>query len=265
MDGAVGRGLDGDGYIAREGSLARVGARYRPVVESLRRRVPEVFGTRLHSAYLYGSIPRGTAVPYRSDLDLQVVLHAEPTDPDRADAAALQTGLEAGHPLLNGGGILTSSAANLLSEIERYDGGFFIACLCTPLVGPDLAAELPRYRPTRQLARETNGDLTEALERLRTRYADEGPTEKLCRGAARKIVRTGFTLVMPRWGGWTSDLEHSAELCGGYYPERADQLRKAAHLARYPAPDAIGMLLDDLGSWLAAEYTRTIGIRTPRG
>jgi hypothetical protein len=47
----------------------------------------------------------------------------------------------------------------LLSELERYDGGFFVACLCTPLPGEDLAGQLPRYRPTGLLARETNGDL----------------------------------------------------------------------------------------------------------
>ncbi|MVO86609.1 hypothetical protein GPA10_18035 [Streptomyces sp. p1417] len=37
-------------------------------------RVAEVFGERLDSAYLYGSVPRGTARVGRSDLDLLLVL-----------------------------------------------------------------------------------------------------------------------------------------------------------------------------------------------
>jgi hypothetical protein len=50
----------------------------------------------------------------------------------------------------------------------------------------------------------------------------------LSSAVARRLVRAGFTLVMPRWGGWTSDLDLSAELFGRYYPERAGQMRMAA-------------------------------------
>ena len=42
--------------------------------------------TWLHSAYLYGSIPRGAAVPGVSDLDLLLALRQEPTEADRVDA-----------------------------------------------------------------------------------------------------------------------------------------------------------------------------------
>ncbi|GAB3803094.1 hypothetical protein GCM10027605_24290 [Micromonospora zhanjiangensis] len=32
----------------------------------------------------------------------------------------------------------------------------------------------------------------------------------LSRTVGRRLVRTGFTLVMPRWGDWTSDLDGPA-------------------------------------------------------
>ncbi len=76
------RGLDAQGYLAREGSLGRVPYAFRPVVAAARERVPDLFGTRLHSAYLYGSIPRGTARVGRSDLDLLVALRDEPAPAD---------------------------------------------------------------------------------------------------------------------------------------------------------------------------------------
>ncbi|AIJ26845.1 hypothetical protein AMETH_6753 [Amycolatopsis methanolica 239] len=79
------RGLASDGTIAREGSLDGVPAEFAPVVEALRVHVAGTF-SRLHSAYLYGSIPRGTAVPGVSDLDALLAFHDEPTDADRADA-----------------------------------------------------------------------------------------------------------------------------------------------------------------------------------
>ncbi|MDH6624299.1 hypothetical protein M2271_002101 [Streptomyces sp. LBL] len=75
---APSKGLDAQGCIAREGSLGRIPHAFRPVVAAARDRVLDLFGSRLHSAYLYGSIPRGTARVGRSDLDLLVALNEEP-------------------------------------------------------------------------------------------------------------------------------------------------------------------------------------------
>ncbi|MEU6801548.1 nucleotidyltransferase domain-containing protein [Streptomyces neyagawaensis] len=267
------RGLDARGYIEREGSLGRVAEGFRGVVAAARDRVLEVFGARLHSAYLYGSIPRGTARPGRSDFDLLVVLRDEPTDADRAEAGALDEALDREFPQIDGAGTLLVSRARVLSDPERYDLGWFVACLCTPLLGQDLAEDLPRYRPDSLLARETNGDLARLLPRWRERIADASTPEarrSLVRSCSRRLVRTGFTLVMPRWNGWTSDLHEMAEAFGEYYPERADRMRAAAAAAYAPdaAPEGHEALLrsyvDDLGPWLAEEYARVHGVKAPR-
>ncbi|MEE4494535.1 nucleotidyltransferase domain-containing protein [Streptomyces sp. BE230] len=267
------RGLNRDGTIAREGSLSRVQEEFAPVVAAARSRIAEVFGPdRLDSAYIYGSIPRGTATPGVSDLDLQLVLRREPTAPDRADADAVEAGLDASYDEIDGVGALLSSADSLLSELERHDGGFFLACLCTPLLGDDLAARLPRYRPTSLLARETNGDLSLLLPRWHKQAAEattDAERRALSRRAARRIVRTGFTLVMPQWGGWTSDLAESAELFARYYPhlpERAGQMRLAARTGRTPTADpaVLSLLVDDLAPWLAAEHIAVHGEKAPR-
>jgi hypothetical protein len=82
----------------------------------------------------------------------------------------------------------------------------------------------------------------------------------------RRLVRTGFTLVMPRWGGWTSDLDTSAAVFGDHYPERAEQMRVAAATGRRPSgsPEVLGILIDDLAPWLAAEYAAVHGVKAPR-
>lgn len=264
------QGLDRDGRIAREGSLDRVPPAFAPVVAAARERIAAAFGPdRLHSAYLYGSVPRGTAVPGVSDLDLLLALHHEPTAADRADADALEAALDGEFAQVNGVGVVLVGTGTLLSELERHDLGWFVACLCTPLLGEDLAARLPRYRVTSLLARETNGDLALFLPRWRERLAAAGTEAELrglARAVSRHLVRTCFTLVMPRWGGWTSDLAASAEVFAGYYPERAAQARLAAAIARTPTADraALASLIDDLGPWLATEYTAVHGVKAPR-
>lgn len=268
-----GRGLNPDGTIRREGSLTRVPAVFVPVVEAARARIAETFGgARLHSAYIYGSIPRGTAVPGVCDLDLLLALRAEPTEADRAAAQTVEAELDGSFDQIDGVGVLLVAAETVTSELERNDLGFFLACLCTPLLGEDLAARLPHYRPTPLLARETNGDLHLSLPRWRRRAAEtttDAERRNLSRGAARRIVRSGFTLVMPRWGGWTSDLAESAEVFAGYYPdhpERGEQMRTAARTGRTPSADpaVLAMLIDDLAPWLAAEYLAVHGEKAPR-
>ncbi|MGF1431293.1 nucleotidyltransferase [Kitasatospora sp. LaBMicrA B282] len=265
-----GRGLDRDGFFVREGALSKVPAAFAELVAAARTGIGAAFGPeQLHSAYLYGSVPRGTAVPGRSDLDLLLALRNPPTAADRAAADALQSALDTRFAQVDGVGVLLFDVATLLSEPERYDLGWFVACLCTPLLGPDLGELLPRYRADAQLARETNGDLALRLPRWRTLAATAGSAEErrvLSRGAARHLVRTGFTLVLPRWQGWTSDLAESAEVFARYYPERADQMRAAAAIARAGStdPGALTLLLDELGPWLAAEYTAVHGVKAPR-
>ncbi|MFE9607855.1 nucleotidyltransferase [Streptomyces sp. NPDC006012] len=264
------KGLDPEGRLVREGSLARVQPAFRPVVAAARARLPEAFGARLHSAYLYGSIPRGTARVGRSDLDLLVALAAEPDDQDRAAARALGAAIDAEFPQIDGVGTLLFGRERLLSDLERHDLGWFVACLCTPLLGEDLAGHLPRYRPDPLLARETNGDLALLLPRWRERIATVDETaaarRPLVRFMSRHLVRTAFTLVMPRWNGWTSDLHEMAEAFGAYYPRRAAQLRTAAGYGYEPVgdPAVLRAYVDDIGPWLAHEYARVHGVKTPR-
>ncbi|MGW0393391.1 nucleotidyltransferase domain-containing protein [Streptomyces sp. NPDC003042] len=262
-------GLDSYGYFEREGSLGRVRAPFTDLVAAARARIAEAYGSRLHSAYLYGSVPRGTARPGRSDLDLLLALHREPTDEDRDTAEVLGRRLDEEFPQIDGVGILLYGKDTLLSERERHDLGWFLACLCTPLLGADLAEHLPRYRPDSLLARETNGDLAALLPRWRARFtASREPAEyrRMSRFFARHLVRTGFTLVMPRWGGWTSDLAQSAEIFARYYPDRAAHMRAAAAVALDPVedPDVVRAYIEDLGPWLADEYTARHGTKTPR-
>ena len=111
-------GLDRDGFIEREGSLERVPPAFGPVVDAARSAIVDAFGPdRLHSAYLYGSIPRGTAVPGVSDLDAMLVLRDEPAPADRIAATALEDTLNGQLPQINGAGIGLASAATILSDL----------------------------------------------------------------------------------------------------------------------------------------------------
>jgi hypothetical protein len=110
-----GNGLDVDGFIEREGSLPKVADVFAPVVTAARAQISEAFGrARLHSAYLYGSIPRGTAIPGRSDLDLLLALRDAPSPADRAAADAIEGTLGDSFEQISGAGVLLYSTRQLM-------------------------------------------------------------------------------------------------------------------------------------------------------
>ncbi|MEU6732441.1 nucleotidyltransferase domain-containing protein [Streptomyces physcomitrii] len=263
----AGTGLDDQGFFVPEGALSRVRPPFDAVLAAARPRLEEAFADRLDGAYLYGSVPRGTARAGRSDLDLLLVLTREPGPADRAAAGELAAGLDEEFRQIDGAGILLMGRERLLSPAERHDGGWFLACLCTPWFGTDHVPLLPRYRPSSLLARETNGDLGARLPLWRERVArarTDAELRLLCRAFARKLVRTGFTLVMPRLNAWTSELDASALAFGDCYPQRGAQMRRAAAVAREPLADRalLAAFTEDLGPWLAAEYARVHGVKS---
>jgi hypothetical protein len=256
-------GLDDDGFIRPEVSLAWVSAPYAPVVEQTVLVVRQRLGARLHSLYLCGSIVKGTAVPHRSDLDALAALHGAPTDADHAAARRAADEIGAAFPFLSDVSIRPRSAEVILSDDERFDMGFFVKCLCVRVDGEDLGARLPRYTPSLALARGTNGNVGLLVADRRARLAeldDPASIRFICRGIMRKLLHTAFTLVMPRHGGWTSDLERSAAIFGRYYPTRRAAMEIVLRLAREPSDDKAVVLaiLDTTGAWLVGEYERAI-------
>jgi hypothetical protein len=97
-----------------------------------------------NSAYLYGSVPRGTATVGVSDFDALLVFvdHATPTE--RAETNRIEAALDRDNAEISGAGILISDTHTVLSELERFD----------------LPRQPPTLPPTRtpQPTRSTDGD-----------------------------------------------------------------------------------------------------------
>jgi uncharacterized protein len=257
------RGLDRHGFILPEVSLARVRSPYPPVIAVLREQCRAVFLSDLHSLYLTGSVVKGTARPSQSDLDALAVLQVAPTPADAEFVRRVGDAVAEKFPIVTEVSLLLAGRETILSEEERYDMGFFVKSLCVCVAGADLGEHLPLYRPSVALARGTNGNIRLLLEDRRRRLVsttDPLQVAAICRGIMRKIVRTGFTLIMPRYQGWTSDLERSASVFASYYPSRSAAMQEALILAQAPSTEKTPVLalIDTLGAWLADEYDRVI-------
>ncbi|WP_168207381.1 nucleotidyltransferase domain-containing protein [Microlunatus elymi] len=261
-------GLDERGRIRREGDLSRIDAVFAPLIAEAASALRRLLGQRLHSIYLYGSVPRGTAVAGRSDLDLEVILHNEPTETERAAVARLAAELDQGTGAVNEVGIIVASRPRLLSAAERYDNAFQISCLCTPLWGPDLADELPDQYPTIELAQHITSGTRAAFTRLAAEL--NAPTTSrpdfTRQRVGRRIARLAFTCVLFRWPGWTSDPATMQRVITAFYPDHTDELatsiqlgwgRLAGHPPNTPADhDKAVELLNSAAPWWMNEHGR---------
>lgn len=213
------RGLDEHGHVRREGALRLVQPEFAALVQEYAAAARAAFGPALDSVYLYGSIPRGTARVGVSDLDGQLLLTREPTRADRATTRRLEEELGAAYPQVSFVGILLDARTALTDPAERWDGGFHVRVLCTPLWGPDAGLDVEPHEVGLDLARGVQGDWRGALERLRQQAValaqaraaaevvagDDEAVGPLCRSVGRRLARIAFAWVMPRWGGWSSD------------------------------------------------------------
>lgn len=235
------KGLDEQGFIRREGDLTRVQPEFACIVTEFRNAAGEAFSGRgLDSLYLYGSIPRGTARRGHSDFDAQILLGRDPSEDDRAAVSELETALAAAHREVSAVGILLHSRTQMIDPSRRFDEGFHIRVLCTPLLGPDAGAEVTPHWPDWELARHVQGDWRAAFAQFRTRVQDSDITDEaaLCRAVGRRLARVAFTWVMPCWQGWTSNPRQMSQVVSQYEPSWASSMRSAVRLGWEGRADA---------------------------
>jgi len=246
--------LDREGYIRPEADLANVQPEYQGVPDAVAGLLAGEFGPRLHSAYLYGSVVRGNAVPGRSDVDVVAVLLAAPVEEDRVRADRVERALVERFPVLFSAGVGLTHLQEVRSPVQRYGLQVFLRELAVCICGEDLRPGLPRTKPSAAVAAGFHDDTHAVLARARETLgasADPEVIRRVCRMASKKMVQVAFAVVMAREGVWATVLEEQAAAVGAAFPQWAEAARRAAEQGRRPVADAgvVRELLDTFGRW----------------
>jgi uncharacterized protein len=206
--------LDPEGYIRPEADLAKVQPEYQGVPEAAASLLAGEFGAALHSAYLYGSVVRGNAVPGRSDVDLIAVLVAAPVDEDRRRAGRVEQALVERFPVLFSAGVGLTHLQEVRSPAQRYGLQVFLRELAVCIWGEDLRPGLPRTKPSAAVAAGFHDDTHAVFARARQTLAtstDPEVVRRACRMVSRRMVQVAFAVVMAREGSWATVLEEQAD------------------------------------------------------
>jgi uncharacterized protein len=257
-------GVDESGIIITEVSPDKITSQYKPVVTAVLNSILEKFGPQLDGVYLYGSVPTGNAIEQNSDLDMLLVLKEKPDQELSEKISDLEKTLCADYePMLRGVGLGISNVAEAKSEKEKFGLMCFMKHLCICIYGNDITKDIPGFKPSKEVAEGFNGDLAQSLESSKAKIEKatlESEIKKRSQAVSKKIIRTGFSLVMPRSESWTTDLQTSVDTFANHYPEKTIEMNTALEWAKAGSSDKqkVVEFIDTFGQWLTKEFQEQI-------
>lgn len=252
---------DADGFLVSQSSPDNIVPPWAALVDEIRDAYVEHAGNRLHSMYVRGSVARGTAIEGIADVDTLTLVHGDPQDLDDSWFGPFRDDMAGRYPFSQGIEMAYRSLDRTLSEPDLSHARFLIKTQCACLYGESIIPHLPPVRPgldavvhAPRIAGEIDGVLRELGD------PDGDSVRDLCGWIMKRLVRTGFELVMEREQAFTRDLYPCWKSFSRYYPDKSEPMFQALEWCIEPTDDTdrIAALLGELGPWLGGEVDRTL-------
>jgi uncharacterized protein len=256
---------DEEGYLIPDTSADKILSPWREAVDYARRIEVRRLGARLHSLYLRGSVPRGTAILGRSDVDLFAVLFD-----DRGDSNppppwpqheleqfrrkfSFVTSLENSHITL----------ADVHGPFHYYRFVMKASAVC--IHGEDLLTQIAPCKPDAPIAEEwfrIFPHLVDLFVKNLEGASGKEARKRLCHDMMKGFLRAGMLLVMKRQHGYTRDLYPSYQCFAKHYPEQELAMRRCLELAVNPIsdPQVLLPLVTDLAAWMRQACEAEFGL-----
>jgi hypothetical protein len=222
---------DEDGYIVKRAAASSVQDKWR---EPLDRTIAEYvgqFGSTLRSVYVRGSAALGNARDFMSDLDTFALVDGT-SQPPRASWDEFRRDVRHRWPFVKE----VEIASHLITAVRTEPGlSAMIKTQSACVYGVDVEPSLPRFKPGFDMifhAWDLPRDLAVAGQAIES-ASNEGAAEA-CRWAMKRLLRSGFEIVMERSSCYTRDLVSCYRIFSQYYHDKAGSMANALTLAVEP-------------------------------
>jgi hypothetical protein len=244
---------DKSGIIINDCSLASIIAPWDLLVDRIVAAYKEVFHERLHSIYLRGSVARGTAVAGQSDIDAFAIVTDCVSFADHQALLTFETSIWAGCRVATAVEMGYAHLDGILNDGSHDHLRFLLKIQGVCLFGESILSRLPCCRLDHRAIIERlhlEECIRAALESLKV--CEPSSINKICRWIMKKIVRSGFELVMHNEQYFTRDLFPCYQGFARHYPRMECAMKQAAEYSLFPPVDrrVISQVLGNFGAWL---------------
>lgn len=181
-----------------------IGNEYTEFVDDFIREVKNIIGDNLHSVYMCGSIPKGIAVPYKSDADFTVVLNNDCEINPNLDNLKLL--MMEKYPFITK--IDTPTIREKDVRDNNYSWGFWLKIICICVDGSDIGTSIQPIEANRKLIVGINDDTIDTIKKQYDDYVsrDESSNDVFRRSLIKRIIRAFYTFTLELSGIWTDDI-----------------------------------------------------------
>lgn len=189
---------------------------YKAFVDAYTAGLRSEFGEKIHSIYMCGSIPKGTAKPFKSDADFTIVCE-RPEEIDYDIVSGLKDKVLEEYPLVTKIDTVICSLDDVRSKPNEW--GFWIKIICVCIYGADIGDEVPLIQISPEFILDLNSDTEEAVNRVRgflSAASNDTLKSRYTKGYSKRLIRALYSLVLEDTGVWEDDISKMKSAISDY-------------------------------------------------
>lgn len=258
--------VDKDGFVLPVDQNIEIQTKWKPIISD----VIEFYKDHLDgiiSIFIRGSVAKGQAVEGVSDLDSFCIVENGTKlfrDIPKIKEKFVEE-LQIKYPFCTHAEISSTQYLHINKEVSERKRSIISELIKTQSVcvyGKDLSKDIKPFRVYEMIGHALF--IEGELDKLPGYFLeDEGNPEELketCIWISRRLVRSGFDLVMEKENKFTRDLYLCFESFSKYYPNMENQMKEILNLSLNPISDVdkINIYLSNICPWLISEINNKL-------
>lgn len=177
---------------------------FKPVLIQTAQSLKETLGSNLHSIYVYGSVSRGEARPFESDLDISFIVHQRLDEATKLKCHSLENALAQEWPIVRSVEFDIGTWEEAMVRNE-YEWQFWLANFCLHIEGENLQRFVSDTEPNTQTLLKINSDFIQRVSNERHLLAEDSASLKRS-SIAKKLIRTHYGIKLVKTFGWVDSV-----------------------------------------------------------
>ncbi|WP_161603094.1 nucleotidyltransferase domain-containing protein [Amphibacillus jilinensis] len=177
-----------------------------------------MFAEKLHSIYIYGSVGRGEAVAYKSDLDLTVIVKSPTTLAEKNELNEKTLSLLRRHKEIIKIDYDIGESKEALAQENLYEWGFWLRHMCTCIYGEDISTTFPRMKANEKISAALNRDLFKLTDFYRQALNNENMPEVTKRTILKRIIRGAYLKINVEDESWSTKVDENLMILQLHFP-----------------------------------------------